>query len=148
MATGVNKVIVVGHLGQDPDTRYVPSGAAVTSFSVAVTEKWTDKTTGELKERTEWIDIEVWGKQAEHCATYLQKGSLVYVEGSFRTDSWEDRDTGAKKYRTKVHARQVTFLAKTKGNANERASDRQDQDGMPPRGSTTPAQDFDDDIPF
>ena len=88
MARGVNKVIAIGNLGQDPETRYVPSGAAVTNFSIAVSESWKDKQTGEQQERTEWIRIEVWGKTAEACAQYLEKGSQCYVEGKLRTEQW------------------------------------------------------------
>lgn len=146
MARGVNKVIAIGNLGQDPETRYVPSGAAVTNFSIACTETWKDKQTGEQKERTEWINVEVWGRIAEACAEYLRKGSQCYVEGKLQTDSWDDKDTGQKRYRTKVRADTVQFLSGG-GNRNERASDRQDQDGMPPRGSTSQPE-FDDDIPF
>ena len=150
MARGVNKVIAIGNLGQDPDTRYIPSGAAVTNFSVACSESWKDKQTGEQKERTEWINVEVWGRLAEICSEYLRKGSQVYVEGKFQTDQWEDQETGQKRYKTKVRADTVQFLGGGgQGNRNERASDRQDQDGMPPRGSSAPSQDeFDDDIPF
>ena len=145
MARGVNKVIAIGNLGQDPETRYVPSGAAVTNFSIAVSETWKDKQTGEQKERTEWINVEVWGRAAEACAEYLRKGSQCYVEGKLQTDSWDDKETGQKRYRTKVRADSVQFLSGG-GSRNERASDRKDQDGMPPRGSGQ--EDFDDDIPF
>ena len=146
MARGVNKVIAIGNLGQDPETRYLPSGAAVSNFSIAVSETWKDKQTGEQKERTEWINVETWGRLAEVCAEYLRKGSQVYIEGKLQTDSWDDKDTGQKKYRTKVRADNIQMLG-GRGNRNERASDRQDQDGQPPRGSTQ-EQEFDDDIPF
>lgn len=138
MARGVNKVIAIGNLGQDPETRYVPSGAAVTTFSLAVDEQWKDKSTGEQMERTEWINVEVWGNAAEACAKYLSKGSQCYVEGSLRTDSWDDEKTGAKMYRTKVRANNVQFL----GGKGE---------GKPEPSKPAPApqpQDFDDDIPF
>lgn len=146
MSRGVNKLIAIGNLGQDPDTRYIPSGAAVTTFSIAVSEQWKDKQTGETKERTEWINVEVWGKLAEICSEYLRKGSQCYVEGKLQTDSWEDKDTGQKKYRTKVRADQVQFLGGG-GSRNERAGDRQDQDGQPPR-SRAQQDEFEDDIPF
>ena len=110
MARGFNKVIIIGNLGADPETRYVPSGAAVTTFSVAVSEQWKDKQTGEPVERTEWVRIEVWGKMAEACATYLEKGKQCYVEGKLRTEQWEDKDTGQKRYATKVRADNVQFL--------------------------------------
>lgn len=146
MARGVNKVILIGNLGMDPETSYLPSGTAVTKFSIAVTEGWKDKTTGEQKESTEWIDIEAWGGVAEACAQYLTKGAPVYVEGRWRTDKWEDKETGQKRYRTKVRADQVQFLSG--GNRQGQASDSRDQDGMPPRGSTQTQPEFDDDIPF
>jgi single-strand DNA-binding protein len=139
--------MIIGNLGNDPETRYVPSGNAVTTFSVAVSEQWTDKQTGEQKERTEWVNVEAWGKLADLCSEYLSKGKQVFVEGKLQTDSWEDRDSGQKKYRTKVRADQVQFLG-GQGSRNERASDRRDQDGMPPRGSETPQKEFEDDIPF
>jgi single-strand DNA-binding protein len=139
MARGVNKVILIGNLGMDPDTSYLPSGAAVTKFSIAVTETWKDKTTGEQKESTEWIDIEAWGGVAEACAKYLQKGSPVYVEGRWRTDKWQDKETGQNRYRTKVRADQVQFLS----NKQERGP------SAPPRDSSdTQQKEFDDDIPF
>jgi single-strand DNA-binding protein len=85
MARGVNKVIAIGNLGGDPETRYVPSGAAVSNFSLAVSETWKDKQTGEQKERTEWITVETWGKLAEIVTEYLRKGSQVYIEGKLQT---------------------------------------------------------------
>lgn len=148
MSRGINKVIAVGNLGQDPDTRYMPSGVACTQFSVAVNEVWKDKQTGEQKERTEWINCETWGRLAEIAAEYLRKGSQVYIEGSLKTDSWEDKDSGQKKYKTKVTVREMQMLGGG-GSRNERAGDRRDQDGKPPAGSSGPSQDdFDDDIPF
>jgi len=141
MARGINKVIAIGNLGQDPETRYVPSGAAVTNFSMAVSESWKDKQTGEQKERTEWINVEVWGKLAEICAQYLTKGSQCYIEGKLQTDSWDDKETGQKRYKTKVRADNVQFLS-SKGDRPPQ------QDG----GNKAPPQpgpdDFDDDIPF
>lgn len=150
MARGVNKVIAIGNLGADPETRYVPSGAAVTNFNIAVSESWKDKQTGEQKERTEWITVEVWGRAAEASAQYLRKGSQCYVEGRLQTDSWEDQNSGQTRYRTKVRADNVQFLGgKGDGNRNQRAGDSQDQDGKPPAGSGGPGpDDYDDDIPF
>jgi single-strand DNA-binding protein len=137
MSRGINKVIAVGNLGNDPETRYIPSGTAVTTFSLAVSEQWKDKQTGEAKERTEWINVEVWGKAAEACAEYLRKGSQCYVEGKLQTDSWEDKDTGQKKYRTKVRADQVQFLGSRQGNQSSAPAPEPQQN-----------QEFDDDIPF
>jgi single-strand DNA-binding protein len=137
MARGVNKVIAVGNLGADPETKYMPSGVACSTFSVAVSEKWTDKQSGEVKERTEWIRAETWGKLAEIVAEYLRKGSQVYVEGSLRTDSWED-EAGNKKYMTKVRVDNLQMLG-GKGDSGQRQ----------PAPQSPPQQDeFDDDIPF
>lgn len=138
MSRGVNKVIAIGNLGKDPETRYLPSGAAVTNFSIAVSENWVDKQTGEKKERTEWINVEVWGKAAEACQQYLTKGKQCYIEGKLQTDSWDDN--GVTKYRTKVRADNVQFLGSP-------------QDGAAPSRPTPPTgndkqQEFDDDIPF
>ena len=88
----VNKVILIGNLGKDPETRYLPSGEALTSFSIATSETWKDKTSGEKKEATEWHRISAFGKLAEICGEYLRKGSQVYIEGSLRTRKWQDKE--------------------------------------------------------
>jgi single-strand DNA-binding protein len=105
---GVNKVILIGNLGKDPELRYTPGGQPTASFSLATTEKWTDKN-GQKQERTEWHNIVVWGKQAENVNQYLKKGRSAYVEGRINTRSWDDRD-GNKKYRTEIVANQIQFL--------------------------------------
>jgi len=110
----VNKVILVGRLGQNPEVRYTPSGSAVANFSVATNEAWTDKS-GQKQERTEWHRVVVWGKLAELCNQYLQKGRQCYVEGRLQTREWTDKD-GVKKYSTEVQAQTVQFLG---GQANE-----------------------------
>lgn len=107
----VNKVILVGRVGQAPDRREV-SGTAVANFSIATNEKWTDKS-GEKQERTEWHRINVWGKLADVCAQFVQKGSQVYVEGSLHTREYQDKD-GVKKYSTEVRATSVQFLGGNK----------------------------------
>ena len=93
MAGSVNKVILVGRLGKDPELRSIPSGTSVAKFSLATDDRFTDKA-GEKQERTEWHNIVVWGKLAEICGQYLRKGRLVYIEGSIRTDSWDDKESG------------------------------------------------------
>ena len=108
----VNKVILVGRLGQNPEVRYTPSGAAVANFSVATNESWTDKS-GQKQERTEWHRVVVWGKLAELCNQYLAKGRQVYLEGRLQTRQWQDKD-GQTKYTTEVQAQTVQFLG---GNA-------------------------------
>lgn len=107
---GLNKFIGIGYLGADPEIRYLPSGNAVCNFSFAVNEEWKDKQTGEDKKRTEWIRCECWGKMAENCSQYLQKGSPVFVEGRIRTDKVDDADTGTSRYYTKIRLDNVQFL--------------------------------------
>lgn len=104
----VNKVILVGRLGQNPELRYTPSGAAVTNFSIATNESWTDKS-GQKQERTEWHRVVVWGKLAELCNQYLTKGRQAYVEGRLQTRQWQDKD-GQTKYTTEIQAQTVQFL--------------------------------------
>ena len=129
----MNKVILVGNLGTDPELRET-SGDSVCNFSLATNEAWTDKQ-GQKQERTEWHRIVVWGKQAENCAKYLEKGRQVLIEGSLQTRSWEDKD-GATKYTTEIKARDVKFLSSGSGGGQKRSA---------PEGGT----DFtDDDIPF
>lgn len=108
MASGVNKVILVGNLGADPEMRYTPSGAGVCELRLATNESWTDKS-GQKQERTEWHRIVVWGKRAELCAKYLSKGRQAYVEGRLRTRSWDDKD-GNKRFTTEIVATDVQFL--------------------------------------
>ena len=105
----INKVILVGRLGKDPEIRAVPSGTPVAKFTVATDEKFTDRN-GEKQERTEWHNIVAWGKLAEICGQYLKKGKLVYIEGSIRTDSWDDKESGQKKYRTEIIANTMKML--------------------------------------
>jgi len=106
---GINKAILVGRLGSDPEVRYTPSGVAVANFNIATSEEWKDKDTGEKKERTEWHRIVAWSKLGEICGEYLSKGRQVYIEGRIQTRSWEDRD-GNKKYTTEIVATDVQFL--------------------------------------
>src|SRR6478609_8565754 len=119
----VNKVILVGRLGQNPEVKYTPSGAAVANFSVATNESWTDKS-GQKQERTEWHRVVVWGKLAELCSQFLVKGRQVYLEGRLQTRQWQDKD-GQTKYTTEIQAQTVQFLGGTAGaqaGAPERSS--------------------------
>ncbi len=110
MARGsVNKVILIGHLGADPELKYTPSGRAVVNFRMATNEVFTDKSSGEKQERTEWHRIVVWDKQAEICGEYLKKGSHVYIEGRLQTRSWEDQN-GVKRYTTEIVAQRMQML--------------------------------------
>ena len=105
----INKVILVGRLGKDPEIRSTPGGTSVAKFTIATDERYTDKS-GEKQERTEWHNITAWGKLGEICGQYLKKGKLVYIEGSIRTDSWDDKESGQKKYRTEIVARDMKML--------------------------------------
>ena len=106
----VNKVILVGNLGKDPEVRYTPGGQAVATLRIATSRSWTDKQSGQRKEETEWHDVEVWGKQAEQCGEYLAKGRQVYVEGRLKTDKWQDKQSGQERSKVKVVADTVRFL--------------------------------------
>lgn len=104
----LNKCMVIGHLGRDPEMRYTANGSAVTTFSVATSRRYTSN--GEQREETEWFNVVTWNRLAETCAQYLTKGRLVYVEGRLQTRSWDDQQTGQKRYRTELIAEEVKFL--------------------------------------
>lgn len=147
----VNKVIVVGNLGKDPETRFLPDGKAVCSFSVATTDKWTDKASGEKKEQTEWHRISAFGRLAEICGEYLKKGSQVYIEGKLRTRKWQDKE-GQDRYTTEIIADAMQMLGSRSGMGGEgRAEMREPAAAGESRPAKKPAgqfQDMDDDIPF
>lgn len=105
----INKVILIGRLGRDPEVRYAPSGDAVTNFSIATSENWKDKNTGEKKERTEWHKLVTFRRLAEVCAEYLAKGSLIYIEGKLQTRDWDDKE-GNKRYTTEIVVNQMQML--------------------------------------
>ena len=149
----VNKVIIVGNLGKDPETRYMPNGDAATNITVATTDTWKDKATGEKRETTEWHRISFFGKLAEVVGEYLKKGSLVYVEGSLRTRKWQDKD-GQDRYTTEIRADSMQMLG-SRGGAGHAGSSGAPAAGMPPAagaprtgGASSFADDMDDDIPF
>lgn len=145
MARGINKVIIVGNLGQDPETRYMPSGSAVTNFTVATNESWKDKQTGEQKDRTEWHRVAMFNRLAEIAAEYLRKGSQVYIEGKLRTRKWQDRD-GNDRWTTEIIADEMQMLG---GRGGGSAPMNQDPGpGSEPAPSGSDSDDFDDDIPF
>ena len=152
----VNKVIIVGNLGADPETKYLPSGDAVTNIRVATTDTWKDKASGEKKEATEWHRIAFFGRLAEIAGEYLKKGSQVYVEGSLRTRKWQDKD-GQDRYSTEIRGDVMQMLGRREGGGEGRA--------LPERGAAKPAaaqagapagakkpagkfDDMEDDIPF
>jgi len=143
MARGVNKVIVVGNLGQDPETRYMPSGSAVTNMRIATNESWKDKQSGEHRERTEWHSVALFGRLAEISAEYLRKGSQVYVEGKLRTRKWQDKE-GHDRYTTEIIADELQMLGSRSG-AGAPAMKDSPPASAPPQPS---GDDFDDDIPF
>jgi len=137
---GLNKVHLIGNLGQDPETRYMPSGGAVTNISIATTEAWKDKQTGEKKERTEWHRVAAFGRLAEIMGEYLRKGSQVYIEGKLRTRKY-DKD-GQTHYSTEIIADQMQMLGSRQGQSQSAPSS---QPAAPPQSNS---DDFDDDVPF
>ena len=149
MARGINKVILVGNLGADPETRYMPSGGAVTNINIATSKSWKDKSTGDQQERTEWHRVVFFSRLAEIAGEYLRKGSQVYVEGELRTRKWQDRD-GNDRWTTEIVADEMQMLGGRPGAAPSAP--------MPARGGAEPAEpaaaaaaasnDLDDDIPF
>ena len=148
MARGINKVILVGNLGADPDTRYMPSGDAVTNISLATTESWKDKSSGDQQERTEWHRVVFFGRLAEIAAEYLRKGSQVYVEGQLRTRKWTDKQ-GQDRWSTEIVAREMQMLGGRASAASAPAmTDRVPSPVAQAGAGSAASQDFDDDIPF
>jgi single-strand DNA-binding protein len=157
MARGINKVILVGNLGADPDTRYMPSGKAVTNIRVATSESWKDKQTGDMQERTEWHSIVMYDKLGEIAAEYLRKGSQVYIEGKIRTRKWQDKE-GKDRYTTEIIADQMQMLGGRGGGGGAPSEPRSASRQAPASEdradrSTAPVDEagggeFDDDIPF
>jgi single-strand DNA-binding protein len=143
----VNKVILVGNLGKDPEVRYTQTGSAVANFSIATSEQWNDRD-GKKQERTEWHNIVVWGKQAEHCGQYLSKGRQVYIEGSIRTRSYDDK-SGNKRYITEIVAQRIQFLGGGGGTRlPQQGMDASGVDDMAMGGMGGGQPPMDDDIPF
>jgi single-strand DNA-binding protein len=148
MARGVNKVILIGNLGKDPEVRYMASGSAVANVTLATTESWKDKQSGDPQERTEWHNVVFYGKLGEIVGEYLKKGSQVYVEGSLRTRKWQDKE-GRDRYTTEVIASEMQMLGGRGGGAS--AYTQEQQPSSRPAAQEPgpgPAGDFDDDIPF
>ena len=156
MARGVNKVILVGNLGADPETRYTASGAAITNIRIATSESWRDKQTGENQERTEWHRVVFFSRLAEIAGEYLRKGSQVYIEGSLRTNKWQGKD-GQDRYTTEIIASEMQMLGARGGEASARPAGGGFRDSKPEQQSQAPAQSApapaednfaEDDIPF
>jgi single-strand DNA-binding protein len=147
----VNKVILVGNLGRDPETRYMPDGAAITNVSVATSYQWTDKASGEKKEETEWHRVVFRGRLAEVAGEYLKKGSQVYVEGRLRTRKWQDKE-GQDRYSTEIMATEMKMLGSRAGSGEPREAPAEPKAAEPkPAAAKKPAGKFDDmedDIPF
>ncbi|EPO2452665.1 single-stranded DNA-binding protein [Providencia rettgeri] len=151
---GVNKVILIGHLGQDPEIRYMPNGGAVASLTLATSESWRDKQSGEMREKTEWHRVCIFGKLAEVAGEYLKKGSQVFIEGSLQTRKWQDQ-SGQDRYTTEVVVNiggSMQMLGGNGGNnqAGSQQPTRQPQQRQqaPTPQNNEPPMDFDDDIPF
>ncbi|MBL6917900.1 MAG: single-stranded DNA-binding protein [Gammaproteobacteria bacterium] len=142
---GVNKAIVVGNLGNDPEIRYAANGSAIASISVATSERWKDKNSGEQQERTEWHRIKLFGRQAELAGEYLKKGSQVYIEGRIQTSKYQDKD-GNDRWSTEIVAREMTFLGGRDGGGG--GDSQSASSASPPQRDSGPSGDFDDDIPF
>ena len=158
MAKGVNKVILIGNLGNDPEVRYTPSGSAVANITLATSESWRDKQSGELQERTEWHRVVFFNRLAEIVGEYLRKGSKIYVEGALRTRKWQDK-AGLERYTTEIVASEMHMLDRKGGGAEH--FDQQEpaaatESSYPAKESTAPASSpatmaedtFEDDIPF
>ena len=156
----VNKVILIGNLGADPETRFLPSGEAVCNIRIATTEKWKDRASGEMKEATEWHRVSLFGRQAEVAGEYLKKGSPVYIEGSLRTRKWQDKE-GKDQYTTEIRADRMQLLGGrgggggggdvefSGGGAPARSGGASNANRGSSGGAKKPAtDDFDDDIPF
>jgi single-strand DNA-binding protein len=144
MARGINKVILIGNLGADPEVRYTPNGVAVANLNIATSSSWKDKQSGEAQERTEWHRVVFYNRTAEVAGEYLRKGSKVYIDGSLRTRKWQDKN-GADRYTTEIIGNEMQMLDSRGGNPSDPSSARQDNDA-----ESVPAMDnsFDDDIPF
>ena len=150
MMASVNKAIIVGNLGKDPEVRYSASGDAIANFSIATTESWKDKATGEKKELTEWLRCVAYGKLGEICGQYLKKGSAVYVEGSIHTRKWQDKD-GQDRYSTEIKLSAMQMLGgKAEGQRNDsgdyQPAPQRNSQGAPPNKKAF--DDLGDDIPF
>lgn len=146
---GVNKAILVGNLGKDPEVRYTQSGSAIANITIATSESWRDKATGEQKEKTEWHRVVLFGKLAEIAGEYLLKGSQVYIEGKLTTRKWADQ-AGVEKYTTEIHVNVGGVLQMLGGKPESSANNQpqQQRQQAPQSSSNEPPMDFNDDIPF
>ena len=146
MSRGVNKVILIGNLGSDPESRAMPSGNAVTNINIATSESWKDKQTGQQQERTEWHRVIFFNRLAEVAAEYLKKGSKVYIEGQLRTREWEK--DGVKRYTTEIVAREMQMLDSASGSQNNNQAPQQRSAPQQQRTQAMPDQFDEDSLPF
>ncbi|MCL0015636.1 single-stranded DNA-binding protein [Providencia sp. PROV254] len=149
---GVNKVILIGHLGNDPEIRYIPNGGAVANLTLATSETWRDKQSGEMREKTEWHRVIIFGKLAEVAGEYLKKGSQVYIEGQLQTRRWQDQ-SGQDRYTTEVVVNiggtmQMLGNGNSNNNGNQTGNKSTSSPNQQYSNQTEPPMDFDDDIPF
>jgi len=162
MSKGINKVILIGNLGNEPDVRYTAAGVAIVNISLATTESWTDKQTGQRQERTEWHKVVFFNRLAEIVKQYLHSGSKIYVEGNLRTEKWQDQN-GVERYTTKIMAREMQMLDGARTGEQAQAPQYQQQPAAAPQSpppmdapaaapapapAAAPTQNFDDDVPF
>lgn len=149
MARGINKVILIGNLGKDPEVRYTPSGLAVANITIATSEGWKDKQTGEMQEKTEWHRVVFYQRLAEIAGEYLRKGSKVYIEGRLQTRKWQDKNTGQDRYTTEIIANEMQMLDSKGSSSGADASYEKPAAAATGTADAAPALDsFDDDIPF
>src|SRR5210317_689402 len=146
MARGVNKVILVGNLGKDPEVRYSPNGSAMANVTIATAESWKDKQSGEKQEKTEWHRVVFFNRLAEIVGEYLKKGSQVYIEGRLQTRKWQDK-SGNDRYTTEIIANEMQMLGGRSGAGMPESKSSNSAPPQAPQGNA-PADDFDDDIPF
>lgn len=144
---GVNKVILVGTLGKDPETKTFANGGSLTQFSIATSETWTDKNTGERKEQTEWHNIVLQNRLGEIAQQYLKKGSKVYIEGSLNTRKWTDQN-GQERYTTQIKGQQMQMLDSANGNNQQQSQPKPQQPTYAKNPQAQPPADLDDDLPF
>ena len=147
MSRGINKVILIGHLGKDPEVRYTQGGQAVATLSVATSESWLDKASGEKKERTEWHRVVLWGKAAENAGKYLTKGRQVYVDGKIQTREWQDKE-GQKRFTTEIVGQEIQFLGGGTAPGAAGGSHGESEPSGAPVGGGGAGKIPDDDIPF
>ena len=147
MARGVNKVILVGNLGKDPEVRYMPNGNAVANITLATSESWKDKTTGEQQEKTEWHRVVMFRRLGEIAGEYLKKGSQVYIEGKLQTRKWQD-SSGNDRYTTEIVANEMQMLGSRGGSANFSGDSKAAPAAAAPAAPAAAGGEFDDDIPF